>query len=226
MQQANKSKMIEWGFTRFNRVFLRSHFEKIQLWKDYFQVPNKRTLFLINHSTWWDPLLIFYLNDKIVQSDGYAMMSEYGLKKHPFFRKVGGYSINPNNKRHLVDSLNYSIDLLRNNKTVWIFPQGKEEPLEKRPLEFSSGTAFIAQRCEEINVVPVSLYYSFEDTRKPNAYVTFGSPIDTSSIKDRKQLTTLFEMRATKQLDELREAVTHKNNEVFTVISPNWRRES
>ncbi|WP_079480478.1 lysophospholipid acyltransferase family protein [Halobacillus salinus] len=227
MKKAEKNKLIEWGFTHFNRFFLRSHFEQIHVWKDSKEIPNRRTLFLINHSTWWDPLLIFYLNDQIVQSDGYAMMSEKGMKKHPFFQKVGGYSINAELRRGMIESLQYSIQLLNEDKTVWIFPQGQEEHLEKRPLEFFSGTAYIAEHSEDVNVVPISLYYSLEHSRRPNVYVRIGEPVKNSSFSslNRKELSNLLEDLATKQLDELREAVIQEQHNLFDQQFRRWKEQ-
>ncbi|MCA0969476.1 lysophospholipid acyltransferase family protein [Halobacillus litoralis] len=217
MKKANKNPIMEWGFTRFNRLFLSFHFEHIRLWSRDAKPFRRRTLFLVNHSTWWDPLFIFYLNDRIIQSDGYAMMHEDGLKKHPFFQTIGGYSINGDDRRHVFESLNYSIEQLKDDKTVWIFPQGQEEHLEKRPLDFFSGTALIAKRCPGVQVVPISLYYSLEHTRKPNAYIKIGESIDSNALRsmNRKELTLHFEEVCTAQLNELRKAVIEENHSVF-----------
>ena len=220
MIRARKNKLMEWGFTRFNRLFLQHHFEDIYLWNHNRFPPNKKTLFLINHSTWWDPLLIFYLNNQVIQSDGYAMMHEDGLHRHPFFKTIGGYSINSSDRRHLMESLHYSVELLNQDKTVWIFPQGEEQHLEKRPLQFFSGPAFIADRCSDVQIVPISLYYSLEHTKKPNAYIRIGPVIDRDSYKfmNRKEKMKHFEEVATLQLDELRASIVEEDSNAFISI--------
>ncbi|SFJ90542.1 1-acyl-sn-glycerol-3-phosphate acyltransferase [Halobacillus dabanensis] len=216
---AHKRLWLQWGFTRFNRMFLHYHFQNILVDAPE-NPPNKKTLFLINHSTWWDPLLVFHLNDQIIRSDGYGMMQEDGLRRFPFFRSIGAYSVNSDNHRHLIESLRYSMDLLQASKTVWIFPQGAEQPLEKRPLEFFSGIAYLAQKCPDTNVVPISLYYALEHTKKPNAYITIGEPLDKERYRnlDRKSMTEHFEKKAEQQLDILRERVIHEDYEVFKKI--------
>ena len=216
---AHKRRWIEWGFTRFNRMFLRHHFQNILV--DAPKNPsNKKTLFLINHSTWWDPLFIFYLNDQIIRSDGYGMMHEEGIQRFPFFRSIGAYSVISEDRRHLMESLRYSLDLLESYKTVWIFPQGAEQPLEKRPLEFFSGIAYLTQKCPDIDVVPISLYYALEHTKKPNAYIIIGDPLQKEHYisLDRKAMTEHFEQAAEKQLNVLREKVINEDYETFKNI--------
>ncbi|WLR47138.1 lysophospholipid acyltransferase family protein [Halobacillus litoralis] len=215
-QPARKTSWIEWGFTRFNRLFLNYHFNNILI-QPPSSVPDEKTLFLINHSTWWDPLFIFYINDRLVKSDGYGMMHEEGIRRFPFFRRIGAYSVNGDDRRHLVQSLHYSKRLLEEDKTVWIFPQGNEQPLEKRPLEFFSGISYLTQRCPDIKVVPVSLYYALEHTKKPNAYIRLGDalpPLEYEGLS-RKEMTRYFEESATKQLDQLRQDVIEENLQSF-----------
>lgn len=216
---AHKRPFIEWGFTRFNRYFLRWHFADIRLQAPD-DIPKEKTLFLINHSSWWDPLFIFYLNDSIIHSDGYGMMHEDGIRRFPFFRSIGAYSVNSEDRRHMMSSLKYSVDLLESGKTVWIFPQGDEQPVEKRPLEYFSGVSYIVQKCPDVHVVPISIYYALEHTRKPNAYIRIGETLekDRYAALDRKTMTEHFETVATNELDALRKDIIEEAHETFIKI--------
>ncbi|GGF12488.1 hypothetical protein GCM10010954_08980 [Halobacillus andaensis] len=218
MLKANKSPWMMWGFTRFNRMFLHRHFQNIKICNLNTTSIPKRSLFIVNHSSWWDALIIFFINDQVVQSDAYGMMHEEGIRRFPFFRKVGVYSINPKDRRHLLSSLSYSKELLEKDKTVWMFPQGDEQHLEKRPLEFSNGASYITEHTEGVQVIPVSLYYSLEHTKKPNVYALIGQPIDRSLYKklSRKEKTRLFEKKSTEQLDDLKQFVIQEKEEPFS----------
>ncbi|MBH0228943.1 lysophospholipid acyltransferase family protein [Halobacillus yeomjeoni] len=220
MQKADKSPFIQWGFTRFNRWLIHRNFENIRLLPPNSNPVPEKTLYIINHSTWWDPLMIFYLNDTYIQSDGYGMMHEDGVNRYPFFKKIGAYSINTDHRKHLMESLHYSITLLKENKSVWVFPQGKETPLEKRPLQFFSGVSYIIQNCPDTKVVPISLYYSFEHTKKPNVYMQVGDPLkkDEYIDKNRKEMTRYIEEKATLQLDRLKELIIQENHAHFKDI--------
>ena len=46
-------------------------------------------LLIANHSSWWDGLVTFYLNNAVLKTDLYAMMSEQGMKDFPFFNELG-----------------------------------------------------------------------------------------------------------------------------------------
>ncbi|MFQ3546075.1 lysophospholipid acyltransferase family protein [Halobacillus rhizosphaerae] len=220
MLKTKKNSVIEWGFKRFNRKLLNRNFQQIRLSDNASLQDYSHTLFFVNHSTWWDPLLIYYLNDQIIHSDGYGMMHEDGIKKFPFFRKIGAYSINTDHRRHIMDSLSYSISLLNNGKSVWIFPQGEEQHLEKRPLQFFQGLSYIAARAHKIKIIPISLYYSLEHTKKPNAYIKIGSPIAPIKYENlnRKETTRLFEEISTSQLDDLKKLVVEEDHQDFRSI--------
>ncbi|UZW65126.1 lysophospholipid acyltransferase family protein [Priestia flexa] len=133
---------------RFERVLqLFVHYQlKKQFYRIYIDMEevenNKPALFIANHSSWWDSLISFYVNRVLLKHDSYAMMSEEGMKSFPFFKKIGAFSVNQASPKHIMKSLLYARELLREKKGVWIFPQGKEEHLEKRPLQFSDGTIF------------------------------------------------------------------------------------
>ncbi|ELK44587.1 lysophospholipid acyltransferase family protein [Halobacillus sp. BAB-2008] len=215
-REARKHPLIEWGFTRFNRWFLKKHFESIRVASPP-EVASRNVLFLINHSSWWDPLVIFHLNERLVQSDAYGMMGEEGIRRFPFFRSIGAFSVDKTDRRHLLESLKYSIRLLERQRTVWIFPQGEEQHQEKRPLEFFSGISYIAEKTPDVKVVPVSIYYSLEHTRKPNAYIEIGNPLPENEYLplNRKQMTNYFEKCATDQLDRLREKVRTEDHRTF-----------
>ncbi|MFG6149104.1 lysophospholipid acyltransferase family protein [Halobacillus sp. B23F22_1] len=219
MLKANKSPWMMWGFTRFNRIFLHHHFNNIKICNLNSTSISKKSLFIVNHSSWWDALIIFFLNDQVVQSDAYGMMHEEGIRRFPFFRKIGVYSMNSKDRRHLLSSLSYSTELLERDKTVWMFPQGDEQHLEKRPLEFSNGASYIAERAEGVHVIPVSLYYSLEHMKKPNVYAIIGRPIDQSLYKSlsRKEKTQLFEKKVTAQLNELKKLVIQEKKEPFSI---------
>lgn len=228
MIQADKNKLVEWGFTRFNRHFINFHFEHVYLWEPPLLPPTEKTLYLINHSSWWDPLIIFHLNDQVVGSNGFGMMSEEGINRHSFFRKIGAFSINPNNRRHLIDSLNYSTHLLAANNAVWMFPQGEEQHTEKQPLQFFTGAAYIANKLPDVNIVPITIYYSLEHTRRPNAYISIGNLIkqDGYHSKNRKMMTEMFEQTVTDQLQRLRQKIIEEDHSCFKDINVKKRNGS
>ncbi|WP_231416149.1 lysophospholipid acyltransferase family protein [Pontibacillus sp. HN14] len=193
------------------RMF-RFHFNHLHYTGPLPASPN-HTLFLVNHSAWWDPLIIFLLNKHLLKADGYGMMHEEGVKSFPIFKRIGTFSINRSNPKDVIASLNYAKDLLDNEKAVWMFPQGEERPLEIRPLGFQPGASYLIEKTKQIQVIPVSLYYTFEGTRKPNVYVKLGQNLMPSfgNEQNRRQRTKHVEKLCTDQLEELKREVIEKH---------------
>ena len=161
------------------------------------------TLFLANHSCWWDLFLVHLLNETI-PVDGYGMMEHFNMVRFGFFRRIGAFSVDRTDPRSVRSSLEYASNLLRRPRAgVWIFPQGKIESNDVRPLVFQPGIRALVRRAGRVRVVPVAFRYEFWQDERPEALVRFGEP----SWVDRPDLADLiprFERRLTEELDALR----------------------
>ncbi|QHE51976.1 lysophospholipid acyltransferase family protein [Pontibacillus sp. HMF3514] len=212
MIPAKKNRFWAWGFDQIIYPLLKKHFQEIYVYGSIPQHVN-RTLYIINHSVWWDPILIYLLNQKLIKSDGYAMMHESGLRKHPIFKRIGGFSIDRNNPKDIIESLQYAVEKLHDDKSVWMFPQGDEQPFDQRPLGFQSGASYIIEKVQDLNVIPISIMYTFQSTKKANIYVFIGSnPMHESyaSLK-REDKTRFLEQICTQQLDTLKQRVLEQD---------------
>ena len=161
------------------------------------------TLFLANHSCWWDLFLVHTLNEAI-PVDGYGMMEHFNMVRFGFFRRIGAFSVDRTDPASVRASLEYAAGLLRRPRAgVWIFPQGKIESNDARPLIFQPGIRALVRRSGRVRVVPVAFRYEFWQDERPEALVRFGEPARV----DRPDLPTLiptFERRLTEELDALR----------------------
>ncbi|MBM7703818.1 lysophospholipid acyltransferase family protein [Metabacillus iocasae] len=212
---------------RFERLFypfvihqLKKHFYKVYLYEEENTLKKDPTIFVANHSSWWDGLLCFYLNKAKLQHDSYAMMSEQGMTDFSFFKKIGAFSINPSSPKHILQSLQFAAKLLNDRKSVWIFPQGKEEHLEKRPLQFSKGVSYILDHTQDVTIIPITFYYTFRHDQRPELFIMIGKSIPQSTFLDqsRDKITSNLETMVTKQLDALREKVTKEELDSFDVL--------
>src|ERR1700722_5942599 len=94
------------------------------------------TLFLANHSCWWDLFLVHILSETI-PVDGYGMMEHFNLLRFGFFRRIGAFSVDRTDPVSVRASLEYAAGLFHRPRAgVWIFPQGKIEANDARPLTF------------------------------------------------------------------------------------------
>ena len=221
MIPAKKSKFFEMIFYPFNKRLLSFHFRNI-----YVKRYNKEvllpspTVFICNHSTWWDGLVVYHINRAIAKHDSYAMMHESGIRKHPFFQKIGCFSIDRSNPKDIIVSLNYAKNILKNDKSIWIFPQGDEKHLEIRPLQFQGGVLHILKEIPSTPIIPIAIYYTFGHVRKPEIYITFGEPIyyDQLDGQSSNEKTANLEHLFTNVLDELKNDVMNEYYDQYESI--------
>ncbi|WP_010192095.1 lysophospholipid acyltransferase family protein [Bacillus sp. m3-13] len=209
MIPAKKSKRFDYFFHQFNKRFLRFHFKGIYYAKgEHASLPPSPALYIVNHSTWWDSLVVFHLNQVVTKQESYVMMHEKGIREFPFFRKIGAFSVNRDNPKDIVRSMNYAKERLKDGKTLWLFPQGDEKHLEIRPLGFLPGAVHITKNTA-IPIVPVCLYYTFTGERKPEVYIKVEDPVYYSQLagNSSKEKNQSLEDRYTILLDKVKQDV-------------------
>ncbi|MDX2036498.1 MAG: lysophospholipid acyltransferase family protein [Isosphaeraceae bacterium] len=158
-------------------------------------------VFVANHSCWWDLFLAHFLNESI-PVDGYGMMMHENLRRFGFFRRIGAFSIDRSSPSGIKASLDYTARLLARPRTgVWIFPQGKIESNDARPLEFEKGLRTLVRRMGRARLVPTALRYDFWQEERPEACVRFGTP---TFVEPSDRLLDDWRDRVTAELDQLR----------------------
>lgn len=218
MISADKSKIFTKVYSIYNRWLLRRHFQQIYLDRSGRMTEGRPTLFIANHSNWWDALLVLQLNEEILQRDMYAMMLQEGLEKFPLFRKLGGFSINRNSIADIQQSLRYSMKLLSevSDRALWLFPQGAVQHQEIRPIELMSGLGAMVERIYDLQVVPVLFYYTHDEDRKPSVYIRFTDALVLDEECRVRKIATRIAQRALQtRLDQLREEVISRRTKNF-----------
>ena len=116
------------------------------------------TLFLANHSCWWDLFFVHYWNEAI-PVDGYGMMEHFNMLRFGLFRRIGAFSVDrtdPVAVRTGRSTMPRSL-LNQPRSGVWIFPQGKIEGNDARPLDVPERhPGRIVRRVGRVRVVPVA----------------------------------------------------------------------
>ncbi|QGG46482.1 lysophospholipid acyltransferase family protein [Heliorestis convoluta] len=221
MIEASKSLWFKKLFYYYNAYYLlRRHFHALYLRGQVDPLPAKPALYIMNHSSWWDGLLVFHVVETCSQGDHYLMMDEEQMKKFRFFRRIGAFSINKKEGREIITSLDYGAHLLKQGASIWIFPQGDIYPLEKRPLQFQSGLGQILRQCSQVPVLPVTLYYSLCLHQKIEASFYFGSSIEKDwGRMTRKEISQFLEISLEKQLDEHRQIICQYGREALPEFS-------
>jgi 1-acyl-sn-glycerol-3-phosphate acyltransferase len=175
------------------------------------------TLFLANHSCWWDLFLAHLLNERI-PVDGYGMMEHFNMVRFGFFRRIGAFSVDRTDPLAVRASLDYACELLRGPRAgVWIFPQGRMIGNDVRPLGFQRGLGVLIGRAGRVRVVATALRYEFWQDERPEAFVRFGEPAWVDRA-ERSTVVATWERRLTDELDALRADVSAQDANRFTTL--------
>lgn len=187
---------LTWMFKR--------NFHEIRLLGTRPEIPNPLPLLLLpNHSTWWDGFFVYLLNKRVFHRTAYLMMLEAQLTQYKFFAKIGAYSIEPENPRGVIESLEYTLELLsRERGLVVIFPQGELLPWHTRPLGYKRGVEWILRKHgKPVTLLPLAIRTEFLGEKRPSVFFLFGDAyaFDPATF----QGTDAIEKRQTELLNDL-----------------------
>ena len=183
-------------FIRLFDIYVRNlfwrKFENVWIQAEYLPESGDRTIYYLNHTSWWDGLIPFLLNQKVFKQRARAMMEDKQMQHHRFFKKIGAFSVNLADKKSSVRSLRYAIKSMeREEASLFIYPEGRLVPFSTDKPEFKDGLAWIISKLDGIKVVPVGIYTAHLKSDKPELFLKIGSPVvipekeDVMDIKNR-----------------------------------------
>ncbi len=191
----------------------RKYFDHIYFYAQTQLTEEQRRLPLIicaNHSTWWDGYVALLLERQLRYS-AYLMMEEAQLRRYSFFTWAGCFSVDRQNVRSALQSLQYASKILkeRPRRFVWLFPQGEIEPNDRRPLTFFNGAAYLARAVSPAIVLPIAIRIEFQMEQRPSLFIRQGEPLEISTEEAHspqflKNCTHQLEHLVTDQLDQLK----------------------
>ena len=161
-------------FVRFFNLYtdwmLKWHFEKVCIHSDF--IDNGKAILLIgNHFSWWDGFFVNHLNRRVFRRKLHIMMLEEQLSSRMFLNKAGAFSIKRGN-RSVFESLNYSIEILKDDRNILsLFPQGEIETLYRFPVSFEKGWFRIIEQADHpFQIVFMVNLVDYFSNRKPALY--------------------------------------------------------
>ena len=131
------------------------------------------TMLLLNHQSWWDPILTVALVDRFAPTrQVYAPMDRAMVEQFAFMRKLGLFGVDLDDPRAFKAMVHYAGELARTsaNPSFWITPQGRFADV-RVPLELRPGAAAIASRLDREGMPPrvlcLAIEFNFWEDRKP-----------------------------------------------------------
>ena len=177
MIQAQHRFWADFIFQPYLTRLFKRHFHRIQLLGKLPKVPSHLPLLLLpNHSTWWDGFFVYLLNKRVFRRAAYLMMLEKQLSKYKFFAKIGAYSIEPKHRQGIVESLEYTVELLKQGTPlISVFPQGQLLPWHTRPLDYKRGVEWILRKYgKPVAMLPLAIRTEFLGEKRPEVFFLFG----------------------------------------------------
>jgi len=139
-------------------------------------------LFVMNHPSWWDPMVGAALIDLLPEYSHYVAMDATTLKVYWVFRRLGFFGINMNTLAGARTFLRTGSAILADDcRALWVTAQGEFADVRKRPLALKPGVGHLAARLDRGWIVPIAVEYVFWNERKPEALVRIGEPISLES---------------------------------------------
>ncbi|MDZ7682098.1 MAG: lysophospholipid acyltransferase family protein [Fodinibius sp.] len=172
--------------------------------QEYSPGSESKTIYYLNHHSWWDGLIPLLLNEFRFQQNARALMEDKQMRQHSLFQKIGAFSINRDDPRKAVTSLRYAVKSFnRDRASLFIYPEGVISPAGSK-MEFEGGLAWLSDKLPNVDIVPIGIHMHTIRHDKPELHLHVGSRIQFSDRLESKQRTELFENTLDKMVDKLR----------------------
>lgn len=163
------------------------------------------TIFVANHTNWWDGLLALLVTRALGLSFQVLMDARH-LARYRLFRRAGALPLRRGRAREVYADLEAAAWYLRPGVGLWIFPQGERRPPGEPLNHFERGAAHLALRHgRPIRICPVGFRYSHVGEQLPEAFALVGNEltIRPGDFEGRACLTHAIRDRLTEALDAL-----------------------
>ena len=167
-------------------------------------------IFIAQHNNWFDGMLGWYLCDEMLKQKINVMVED--LAKFPLLSQVGAFSVSKKSPKTILKALNYCVDFLSKKEAgLYMFPQGIINPPNHRPLNFTHGVSYIAQKLGNVNIIMIAPKYTYLRQGAPEILVDFSDPItinENNKFSSKEELTDYLENEYIKILDKQEEIIS------------------
>ena len=203
---ASESRWFIRIFKWYSRLLFYRRFKKVWLKQEYQPGGNAKTVYYLNHNSWWDGLIPLLLNEFRFHQQARALMEDEQMRQYPFFRKIGAFSVNRDDPRKAVTSLRYAVQSMqRQHSSLFIYPEGTLSPPCALP-DFEGGLAWLYAKMSSLQVdfVPIAVHIHTLRYDKPELHLHVGAPIAPDPDMNNEQKTVHFQQKLHKMLRDLR----------------------
>lgn len=203
MISAKPTALGKWFWRTTGRIGIRRRFKALEFMNPV-QVSAENSVILVgNHISWWDGFFAMELNRRLWKKQFYVMMLEEQLRKRPFMRRTGAFSVSPGS-RDVVNTIHYTVDLLGNPRNlVLVFPQGKIHSQYDRSFQFKPGLQKIISQTASVQLIFFATFLDYGSN--PNPTVRIYTKVIHSREDLANQYAAFFKESEKKHLDAVNE---------------------
>ena len=210
-------------FRRYARRYAAKHLHAVRMSKVGRPpaAPQGPTIIVLNHPSWWDPLMGFILSGLFPDRTHWAPIEAVGLRQYRFLARAGMFGVETGTARGAVEFLRTAQAILTDPRaTLWITAQGRFVDARERPGRLRSGTGHLAERLESGLILPLALEYTFWDQRTPEALAYFGEPMAIADGPGRtaREWTEAIARNLERVQDALAAEAVRRDPELFDVV--------
>ncbi|TVQ03794.1 MAG: hypothetical protein EA359_08420 [Balneolaceae bacterium] len=199
-------------FDFYVRNLFWRRFHRVWFIQNYSPDAKSKSIYYLNHTSWWDGLVPLLLNQKVFRQNARAMMEDKQMHRHSFFKKIGAFSVNLENPKSVITSLRFAVESMsRPGASLFIYPEGKIVPFTIAKPDFKKGLAWIVSKCPDADVVPVGILIHTAVSDKPEMYINIGEPVNVNHSPELSELNNLLETELKKVLTDLHKTAYKKS---------------
>jgi hypothetical protein len=218
-------RFFSWYFRRrarkaFARILVSGldHLRPWSMQQAATDVPTTPLVLVANHTSWWDAVMPILISLDALDHDAYGFMEGRQLDRYGFFRRLGMFSIDRENPRAAIRSLQYGADLVNGtSRVLWIFPQGEIVPNDRRPIICYSGTSHLIRMLGQCTLAPIAFRYELLDDERPVGFARIGevTSVNTAEGFSIASMTERITELLTGEVDQLRDDVIGRNTQDY-----------
>jgi 1-acyl-sn-glycerol-3-phosphate acyltransferase len=187
------NRIIFWFLKKYIEHLVGRHFHEL-LFNEIEVDKNRSILLIANHYSFWDGLILFCINQRLFKKKAHVMILEETIKKEPFLKYAGAFSVSKNSRDILV-SINYAAGLLDDpNNLVLIFPQGKLYSNFVDHVNFQKGISKIIKQAKgNFQLIFAAAFVQYFKNLKPTATVYLKNECVDYAAKSTAELQSTYQ---------------------------------
>lgn len=210
---AKESQIFIKIFRLYTWLLFKRRFKKVWLRQEYQPCSDCKTIYFLNHHSWWDGLIPLLLNEYRFHQQARAIMEEKQITEYPLFQWLGAFSINRSDRQNIITSLRYAVrSFKRQNSSLFIYPEGTITPVGSA-MNFEGGLAWLSKKLPNVDLVPIAIHIHTIRHDKPELHLHVGPSARIDNSMSTEERTQHFEKILDKMLQKLRQQAGFDDSE-------------